>query len=240
MLKAFVEKIAEMAENKTHEINGEFYSDKPIYRIENKKYTPSAAHFNSLESIVKMIKTEVIKARALPIIVQISGHDSVQVFTTYDEDYDRDFLYGSTADACHIGCIGSFTEHESAMIMLKSLFKETPDLEYVLQLLTKITEESSVSSNDNGLTQTVEAKKGISLLEKVSVKPRVSLKPYRTFLEVEQPESEFLLRVSEGGKIALFEADGGMWKILAKRNIKEYFSFELSDLIQSGDVVVTA
>ncbi len=240
MLKAFVEKIADMAENKKYEINGEFYSDKPIHHIKKQKYVLSTVRFNSLESIVKMIKTEVIKQRALPIIVNISNHDFVKVFTTYDEDYERDSLYESVADVCHIGCIGSFTEHESAMIMLKSLFNETPDLEYVLHLLTKITEESSVSSNDNGLTQTVEAKKGISLLEKVSVKPRVSLKPYRTFLEVEQPESEFLLRVSEGGKIALFEADGGMWKISAKRSIKEYFLFELADLIEAGDVVVTA
>ena len=240
MLKEFVEKIADMAENKTHQINGEFYSDKPTYHIKREKYAPSIARFNSLEALVKMIKTEILKQRALPVIVDVSDHDFVRVFTTYDDDYDRDCLYESKADVPYIGCIGNYYEHEGAMIMLKSLFKETPDLEYTLNLLTKITDDSSVSSSDNGLTQTVEAKKGISLLVHVEVSPRETLKPNRTFLEVDHPDSEFLLRVSEGGKIALFEADGGMWKILAKRNVKEYFLFELAELIESGDVVVTA
>ena len=240
MLKEFVEKIANMAENKIHEVNGKFYSDKQTYLIEEEKKRPFCFELNSLKAIAEIIKTEVKMQRALPLIVNISKHDCVKVFTTYDDDYERDYLYQAAASTPDIGCINRFEDHESAMIMFRSLFKETPDLEYVLSLLSKINDDSSVSSSDNGLTQTIEAKKGISLLEKVHVKSRVSLKPYRTFLEIEQPESEFLLRVSEGGKIALFEADGGMWKIHAKRNIEEYFMFELADLIKDGKVVLTA
>ena len=52
---------------KAHEINGEVYSDKPIHHIKKKKYVPSTACFNSLESIVKMIKTEAIKQRAIDV-----------------------------------------------------------------------------------------------------------------------------------------------------------------------------
>ena len=76
--------------------------------------------------------------------------------------------------------------------------------------------KNSVTSEDNGVTQTVEARKGIALKAREQVKPRVPLCPFRTFLEVEQPESEFLVRMREGGEIGLFEADGGMWKLDAK------------------------
>lgn len=74
--------------------------------------------------------------------------------------------------------------------------------------------------------------------EKQALKPRVTLRPYRTFLEVEQPESEFLLRLREGGKIGLFEADGGMWKQQAKKNIAEYFQEELQPCTRSNAVIV--
>lgn len=38
--------------------------------------------------------------------------------------------------------------------------------------------------------------------------------------------------------IGFFEADGGIWKLEAKRNIAEYFNTNLADLIEAGKVVV--
>lgn len=67
----------------------------------------------------------------------------------------------------------------------------------------------------------------------------VKLKPYRTFYEVEQPESEFLLRLSDDGKVGFFEADGGMWEMTARRTIKEYLEKALEKEIGENRVVVT-
>jgi len=66
----------------------------------------------------------------------------------------------------------------------------------------------------------------------------VKLKPYRTFNEVEQPESEFLLRLSDGAQVALYEADGGAWKLTARRNIADYLRKQLAALIDDGIVIV--
>ena len=114
----------------------------------------------------------------------------------------------------------------------------TTDRRALLDLLRRMTNENSVSSTDNGVTQTVDARQGVALSAKVEVKPRVLLRPFRTFLEVEQPESEFLLRVDAEKGIGLFEADGGIWKLEAKRNIAEYFAKAMGDLIESSKVVV--
>ena len=38
--------------------------------------------------------------------------------------------------------------------------------------------------------------------------------------------------------IGFFEADGGVWKLEAKRNIVRYFEERLTDLIEAGKVVV--
>lgn len=124
------------------------------------------------------------------------------------------------------------------MIAFRSQFQQTEGVEYLLGLLSRIADENSVSSEDNGVTQTVEARKGIALKSKEKIKPRVSLCPYRTFLEVEQPESEFLIRMREGGEIGLFEADGGMWKLEAKKTIRSYFEKELLPFMKNGSVIV--
>ena len=79
---------------------------------------------------------------------------------------------------------------------------------------------------------------GFSCTALVEVKPRIQLQPFRTFLEVPQPESEFLLRVDPNEGIGFFEADGGVWKLEAKRNIADYFEKNLKDLIEAGKVVV--
>jgi hypothetical protein len=37
---------------------------------------------------------------------------------------------------------------------------------------------------------------------------------------------------------ALYEADGGAWKLEAKRNIAAYLGEQLADLVERGNVVV--
>ena len=72
----------------------------------------------------------------------------------------------------------------------------------------------------------------------VQVKPRVTLRPFRTFLEVAQPESEFILRLNDRGEVNLIGADGGAWKLEAVRNIAAYFEEKLGDMVEAGRVVV--
>jgi hypothetical protein len=66
----------------------------------------------------------------------------------------------------------------------------------------------------------------------------VVLAPYRTFVEVTQPESDFVFRMQNGPRCALFEADGGAWKLTAMRHIKEYLQAALEKEIQEGKIVI--
>ena len=53
------------------------------------------------------------------------------------------------------------------------------------------------------------------------------LRPLRTFPEVEQPVSPFVVRFKEGKKAALFNADGGAWKVAAVKSIGSFLRKEL-------------
>ncbi|MCI9576597.1 MAG: hypothetical protein HFJ84_08045 [Clostridiales bacterium] len=235
MIQAAIEKILTLNENKIHEINGQYYSEKDLIRIAPHIDRPEKLKVSSLDSLVKLIHSELDKVK-MPVFVQIEDYDAVNVFTSYREDYSRDFLYRAVCDVPEFRF--GWKDYESAMIAFRSQFQQTEGVEYLLGLLSRIADENSVSSEDNGVTQTVEARKGIALKSKEKIKPRVSLCPYRTFLEVEQPESEFLIRMREGGEIGLFEADGGMWKLEAKKTIRSYFEKELLPFMKNGSVIV--
>ena len=79
--------------------------------------------------------------------------------------------------------------------------------------------------------------KGVALQTNEAIRPIVKLRPYRTFQEVEQPESTFLIRISDRG-ISFIEADGGMWRLTARNTIKTFLEENLAAEIESGKVIV--
>lgn len=235
MLKAAIEKIASMAAPVTFEIDGHTYASEDLVRIDRPKDTPSMIAVTGLDSICKLIRTESDRI-GTTIFVQVESYKEVSVWTTYLDDFSRYYLYRAKADVP--GCRSGYRDRESALVELRSLFLPGAGVDYLLDLLSRVSDESKVTTTDNGVTQSVEASQGVFLKAIAPIKPRVELAPFRTFLEVPQPVSEFLLRVQDGGNVGLFEADGGVWKLEAKDNIVKYFEGHLSDLVDAGRVVV--
>lgn len=235
MLAEMIQKIVDLKQTQIFEINGQTYSDRDLECIPPHVDHPTPINVNSLDSICAMVRRE-SKNVDRTIYVQAEDYNCVKVFTTYLPDFSRHFLYAARADVP--GFPSGWRDREKAIIELRSLCIPTEGSQYLLDLLSKISDESSVSTTDNGVTQTVEARQGVALNSNVSIKPRVSIRPFRTFLEVPQPESEFILRVDKARGIGLIEADGGVWKLEAKRAIADYFRLELADMIESGSVIV--
>jgi hypothetical protein len=57
---------------------------------------------------------------------------------------------------------------------------------------------------------------------------------------VQQPESLFVFRLQSGPRAALFEADGGAWKVEAMDTIHAYLKENLKAEIEAGKVVIIA
>lgn len=237
MQKEAMQYLVSLAKPETYQINGQTYSSQLLRRVEDYVPTTECINVTSLASIVKLVKAEMCKMNDVsPLFIRVDNPRKVSVFSTYGYEYKRHYLYEATCDVPDFQ--GGFRPHDEAIIELRSRFFASEGADYLLDLLSRISKESVVSSEDNGVSQTVEARKGISLKEKVQIRPRILLRPYRTFLEVAQPESEFILRLNDNGDVGLFEADGGAWKLEAKKNVMEYFEAALSELVASGGVVV--
>lgn len=222
--------------------------------------TPARIEVSSLDGLIKLVRDEGVhlsipdkdnwgpdddapKSSIEPrLFVEVEDPQRVLVYTdNLNSESTHYYLYRC---CCSDGAFaaGHAYSHEKMMIALRSMFQPTPDRDYLLRLLSTVTNEAKVTSNDNGLNQQVTVNKGIANIQQERVKSIVSLKPYRTFPEVEQPESEFLVRLStdqDGGiVVTLHPADGDMWKLTAVRTIREYLSEALSEEIGMDAVTV--
>ena len=235
MDRTAIEKIVELGAPNITEINGYGYTDKPLSVVKNP--TVSTITFHTLDGLVNTLKEEYSDFNG-PLIVDIYDEKTVMVYAAINlNDRQREEPYAVSAELISIP-FNQMLDYEMMMITLKSKFVETPELLETVKLLGTITEENSAQLSDDGFTQSVVVRKGIAMKEGKVVKPIVRLKPYRTFNEVDQPESEFLLRFFEGGSVALYEADGGAWKLQARRNVAEYLKNALADLIESREIIV--
>lgn len=245
MIKSALAFLVGMKPNVIHRIGDRDYSEQDLHLIKEDIDRPRAIGVNSLDSLVALVKSELARTTTSPFVdgndltlfVRVNNFNSVEVFTSLMDDMTRHSLYKAESEI-PIMKFGNFMDYESAMITLRSKFIPSDDVDYLVNLLSKITDENSVASEDNGLSQSVTVKKGISMASQERIKARVKLTPFRTFLEAEQPESEFIVRLREGGEIALFEADGGMWELDAKQNIFNYLYEQLKDLFDGDNKVI--
>lgn len=133
---------------------------------------------------------------------------------------------------------GTFMTQEEFIIRFRAGFQQQKgdDFDEVLSMVKKVTGGTAIELDDDGITQTVEVKRGVTgnYKELKSPKPIVNLSPYRTFRDIDQVRSEFLFRLRLSGdipSIALFEADGGRWRIEAASRIEEYITSRLPNVL---------
>ena len=130
-----------------------------------------------------------------------------------------------------------FQDHEAFCIGVQSKCIDDPETDKALLLrFAGTVEAGSVAEyGDDGVSQKATVKTGIASKGEALVPSPAKLKPFRTFVEVEQPVSSFIFRMKEdkyskGIQCALFEADGGAWELEAMQAITEYLNSELEDI----------
>ncbi len=124
---------------------------------------------------------------------------------------------------------GRFMELDDFCVMLLTKFVDTDAKAELFKVVRSLTNEQSMQVAEDGVSQVITVKQGVSLASNHQFKNPVPLAPMRTFTEIDQPESNFTLRVDKDADIALFEADGGAWKNEAVARIQFYLKTNLAD-----------
>ena len=215
------------------DINGERYVDKDVYRVDN-ELRASAIQMNTLTSLVDYLKAGVDKM-AEKMLVQVVSPTKVRVLSMLDADRKREELVEVEAMIPDFE-YGRYMGNERFIIALQSKFIDNDDRALLLKFAGTVKDESIAEYGDDGVTQKATVKTGITSVGDAIVPNPVKLRPFRTFVEVTQPESAFVCRMRQadgrGIECAIFEADGGAWKNVAMKSIKEYLQFELVHLQQ--------
>lgn len=214
------------------EVEGRPYCLSGYEPVTSPKIKPLTTH--TLQGIVDAVESDFERLADLGAQLHIHVHDPTHVFLETGsigpflqrniliqaEAYVTDFRFGHGYDT------------EQFIIALMTQFVQNDDWESILKLVSRMTKETAGTISDDGISQKMEVKQGISMRDKVEVKNPFRLQPFRTFTEIKQPESEFVFRVKDNdGQVqcSIHEADGAKWKIEAIESIKAFFTKALPD-----------
>lgn len=234
MIKDALNYIVGLGEAKIHNFECGRYSDKPLHRIPVHVPTASKITMHTLTSLVDYIKGE-IDDMPEKMIVEVESPTKVNLYSKLIGERVREHLVTVEARVPEFS-FEYFMEQERFCIGLQSKFIESNDRALVLKFAGTVEAGTVAEYGDDGISQKATVKTGLASKGEAIVPSPALLKPYRTFLEVEQPTSEFIFRMKQdrhdGVLCALFEADGGAWKMEATKAIKEYLQKELAEYPQ--------
>ena len=222
-------------------IAGKEYCTKNLTRYDK---PPKAAPIKAttLTSLVDYIKESRHELRER-MIIQVISPTEVELYSELLDERDREYLFEVNALLPRFE-YGKEYDQESFLVAMQSCFDHNDDRDAVAFLASNIVNTQQATFSDDGVTQQAVVKTGITTKEKAFVPNPVTLIPYRTFLEVEQPASKFVYRVREGaGGAPLFKlvaADGGVWKAEAMENVKVYLMEQLADIPDRDHITIIA
>lgn len=174
------------------------------------------------------------------IVVHVVSPSKVSVLGPLDpKTRAREELVTASVDDLTAQFAGAYRPLEDFLVGLQVRFTADGSRSELLRLLSTVKSSQVKSALDDGMTQVVEARKGVALVGDVAVPNPVTLAPFRTFRDVAQPASLFVVRLKSGREDGLpeagvFEADGGAWKLTAIDNVKRWLEVALSEVSVLG------
>lgn len=233
----FVKELERIARPTILNLDGVDYADRSFSAV--LRPVPQEIVVHTLQAVVDYCRHEMEDGERY--LIHIKGPDLVCIRSRLSLDLRQREIFLSAGLVMREFAFGVEHDVEQFVIQLQSLFVQDATTERILGLVGNITAEARTTVEDDGVTQRVTAKAGIARVEEREVPNPVTLRPYRTFTEIEQPASSFVLRIKgDGRKCALYEADGGAWKNEAISSISGWLGGRLGDLVESGVITILA
>lgn len=237
MLREAIDRILDIRPFQTVEIDGKTYTDGRLHRINpNRLQSPEALPFHTLTGIVDFLQSDNCRngfvGNGDAPSIHVVNYNHVRIIGNIDVDSDNvRFNYAKAIlDNPQFG-FGRFMGLEDFIVSLQSQFIHTEQIDDIIGMLGSLANEQVVENKDDGFSQSINIRTGITTKSRVKIKNPLKLKPYRTFREIDQPSSNCILRLkknNDGLFAGLWEADGDQWKLEAIGGIKAFFEKTVS------------
>lgn len=249
MIEAAMNWIKNHAAPHIREIDGEIWTDKGMTIVESIK-SLDKVHFCTLTSLVDYLRSEVDVPNDFVghIFINVASPSKISVYSEAGKSnhYSRTQIAEASAMLPAVK-VGQWVSQTEFCIMLRANFIDNgpislgdgqaqtdTDRDALISVASNIVSGTIAQYEDTGISQKATLKTGIQETEDKLLPDKVILRPWRTFMEVEQPKSEFLFRADDnkydGLSMSLHEADGGKWKMEAMASVRDYLREQLSCL----------
>lgn len=224
----------------------------PIVQLENGTYSKTNLNrvndpladrlvVSTLTGLVDYIKTNVDDLDT-KLLIHVASPERVDLYSPLNSDRCREHYISAQVILPENIRYSRYQDTETFNIMLQSSFVKNDDRDLILKYTGLVQDEAVKTYGDDGVSQQVTVKTGVSTVGNAVVPNPVTLAPYRTFPEIEQPESKFIFRMQNqnGPEAALYEADGKAWRNKAIRDIKEYLVSALHEFDKGLQIQIIA
>lgn len=244
LTREFLEKVAEMAQPNTLTEGIRTFVDKPMHMLVDEIAADTPLRTNSLSSVSDYIKSNAdfdALASDGRKIIHVEDEKTVWLYTEMNSFKKRSALLLASAWVSSFP-FGQWLSLENFIISVQANFVTDEHRDELLSFVATVKQDTGVEQQDDGVTQKVTTRSGVSLSRTSKVPNPITLRPFRTFSEVEQPESAFVFRIKAeegcGVKAALFAADGDAWRHDAILKIRDYFQTHV--IAEDDSVIVLA
>lgn len=229
--------VLQLAEPKEVKLDSRTYTTRPVHAV--KEPLPSELKVSTLTAVKDYLVSNRDRLDLETLIIHVSGPTEVRVLSTLLGDFRE--------RATHLRAVPRLPDYaesfnrtmgtDTFIPLLQSLFLPNEHRDKLLMLVSNVQLDEGANLKDDGMTQTVTVKKG-ARFENESIPNPVTLFPYCTFPDVEQPERMFTFRMNADGGCKLIEADGGAWKQVAALSVKDWLDKELAEAL-GNDISMT-
>lgn len=239
--KSFIEKIEELSarvESISYgdESNGgaREYTNKRVYPVLLPE--PTIVGIETLTGIKDYLTENPDGHELDQIIVHVKSFKNVEVFRRLTGPFEQRpaFLLASYQQAGFQ--FDSYMDVEKFIVQMQAQFVQDANTAKLLKLVGNLSDGVVKTIVDDGITQEATVKSGVARLSEETIPNPIILQPYRTFMEIEQPSSNFVVRLKSATKtggetpgVALFEADGGRWKLEAVKRVRDWLRVNIPE-----------
>lgn len=214
------------------EIAGKTYANRSLSRYDKPAYA-DPVKASTLTALVDYIENCAAEFKG-NMIVHIVSPTRVRLMSELDAERNREVLFDTNAETSEFR-FDQWYNQEDFIINLQANFQPNSDLGLVMKVAGNIEQKNDQTFSDDGCTQVATMHVGIASKAEAIVPNPVELIPYRTFQEVPQPTSKFVFRIGnkEVPAFKIVEAEGGIWRNEAIRNIKDYLFTLMEEMDES-------
>lgn len=242
MIKEGIDKVLSLAGIQSIEIGTDTYvkGNQNVTRlVRPEEKPPDFLHFSTLTGFADYIESNPDRLDPKSMIIHVADFDHVELLGPLQPTNDQSrFMYAKARSTRRPFAFGQWMKMEDFIIALQSDFYRPEDVpddsEAIIDLLGKVASETIKTNEDDGFSQTIQIRSGLTTKENVTVENPVRVHPWRTFGELSQPRTLAVLRFRQIGdgvpSVALFESGGESWRLEAIEAIQDWLRIRFNDI----------